>query len=587
MIKLKDILKEGVLLTDGAMGTYYKEQGGTCHRAEIASLEQPHIIEDIHRQYLDAGARLLRTNTFAANTVTLSCDMEYVRGIIKESYSIAKRAAEGRDAVIAATIGPIPGAEDMSEYCAIADLWLSLGADTFVFETFTEPDTPIRLGEYIKGINSDAYIHISFALTDTGYTKNSYWCGDLLSAADNSPAVDSVGFNCGVGPMHMYNILGKLSLPQKPLFILPNAGYPEMINGRVVYVLNPDYFAQTLGECVRQGVSAVGGCCGTTPKHISLLKEQLKGLDVSMPDTREGKTSHIVVNKTESTFGEKLKRGEFVVAVELDPPFKPDSDKLINGARLLRDCADIITIADSPMGKSRVDSVIMSLKLKREVGCEVLPHICCRDKNAVSLRSVLLGAYMEGIRNVLVVTGDPVPGEYRGDIKSVFNMNSYTLMDMITQMNDSIFENGRISIGGAVNFNVKNKDLEFKRLLKKCESGAEFFLTQPIYDSETIEYIKALPKERNYKILAGVMPPVSYKNVQFLNNELAGVNIPPELVARFRPDMSRQEAQATGEEIACDIISRIKDYVDGIYMIAPFNRCEMVRSIIEKSLWHN
>ena len=140
MINLKDILKEGILLTDGAMGTYYKEQGGTCHRAELASVEQPHIIEDIHRQYLDAGARLIRTNTFAANTVALSCDMDYVREVIKVSYEIAKRAAEGRDAVIAATVGPIAGAEDMSEYCAIADIWLSLGADTFVFETFIEPD---------------------------------------------------------------------------------------------------------------------------------------------------------------------------------------------------------------------------------------------------------------------------------------------------------------------------------------------------------------------------------------------------------------------------------------------------------------
>lgn len=587
MINLKDILKEGVLLTDGAMGTYYKEQGGTCHRAEFASVEQPHIIEDIHRQYLDAGARLIRTNTFAANTVALSCDMDYVREVIKASYEIAKRAAEGRDAVIAATVGPIAGAEDMSEYCAIADIWLSLGADTFVFETFIEPDTPTKLAEYIKSANPNAYVHISYALTDTGYTKASYWCGDLTAGADNSKAVDSVGFNCGVGPMHMYNILGKLTLPEKPLFILPNAGYPEMINGRVVYVLNPDYFAQTLCECARHGAAAVGGCCGTTPKHISLLKEGIGRLNSVKPQVREDKTSSTVVSTKESRFYAKLKRGEFVVAVELDPPFKPNSDKLINGARLLKDYADIITIADSPMGKSRVDSIIMSLKLKREVGCEVLPHICCRDKNAVSLRSVLLGAYMEGIRNVLVVTGDPVPGEYRGDIKSVFNMNSYSLMDMISQMNESVFDEGKISIGGAVNFNVKNKDSEFKRLLKKCESGAEFFLTQPIYDLNTVEYVKSLPKERNYKILAGVMPPVSYKNVQFLNNELAGVNIPPELVERFKPDMSREEAQAVGEEIACDIISRVKDYVDGIYIIAPFNRCEMVKSIIEKSLWNN
>jgi homocysteine S-methyltransferase len=189
---------------------------------------------------------------------------------------------------------------------------------------------------------------------------------------------------------------------------------------------------------------------------------------------------------------------------------------------------------------------------------------------------------MEGIRNTLVVTGDPVPGELRGDIKSVFNMNSYTLIDMISQMNKTVFEEGNICIGGAVNLNVKNKEAELKRLLKKHENGAYFFLTQPIYDDKTIAFIKSLPRDRDYKILAGIMPPVSYKNVQFLNNELAGVTIPDELVSRFTPDMTREEAQAVGEAIACDIISEVKDYVDGLYIIAPFNRCTMIESILNK-----
>jgi homocysteine S-methyltransferase len=191
---------------------------------------------------------------------------------------------------------------------------------------------------------------------------------------------------------------------------------------------------------------------------------------------------------------------------------------------------------------------------------------------------------MEGVRNALVVTGDPVPEDCRADVKSVFNMNSYSLINMISQMNESVFEEGKISIGGAVNFNVKNKQSELKRLLKKHENGAEFFLTQPIYDDETIEFVKSLPRDRDYKILAGIMPPVSYKNVSFLNNELAGVNIPQSLVARFSPDMSREEAQRVGEEIACDIISEVKDYVDGLYIIAPFNRCAMVKAIINKAL---
>ncbi len=585
MIDLKQLLSEGILLTDGAMGTYYTHLGGLCERAETANMEQPSMIEDIHRQYIDAGASLIRTNTFSANTVSLSCDMSYIKEIISAAYEIALDAAGTRPVVIAADIGPIPGAEDMSEYYAIADIWLSLGAKNFMLETFIEPDAPAKLAEYIKRRCSDSYIHVSYSLTDTGYTKNSYYAGTLLRLANACPYIDSTGFNCGVGPMHMQSILKKLTEYEKPVFALPNAGYPEMINGRVCYVLNPEYFAQTLANCIHYGIKAVGGCCGTTPKHISLLREKLynpKSTPQKLTDIKTKENCKVI---TESLFEKKLKNNDFVLAVELDPPFKPDCTKLLNGAKLLKKIGvDIITIADSPMGKSRVDSIITSLKLKRETGLEVLPHICCRDKNAVSLRSVLLGAYMEGIRNTLVVTGDPVPGEYKADIKSVFNMNSYTLIDMISQMNESVFDEGKIYIGGAVNLNVKNKEAELKRLLKKHENGAEFFLTQPIFDNKTIDFIRSLPKDRDYKILAGIMPPVSYKNVQFLNNELAGVTIPHELVARFNPDMTREEAQAIGEDIACDIISRVKDHVDGLYLIAPFNRCEMIASIIKRAL---
>lgn len=582
MIDIKELLKEKVILTDGAMGTYYHEQGGICERAERANLEQPHMIADIHRQYLDAGAQLIRTNTFAANTASLSCDIGYVKEIIEAAYEIALDAVGEKKAAIAADIGPIPGAEDMSEYYSIGDIWLSLGVKTFVMETFTEPYVPSALAGYIKEKCPDAWVHTSYALTDTGYTKSSFWCNNLIKGANECKDIDSVGFNCGVGPMHMANILGKLADIKKPVFVLPNAGYPEMINGRVAYVLNPEYFAQTLAGCVREGIKAVGGCCGTTPKHISLLKERLEGGELIKHESRENGGS-VERSARESDFLKKLKAGKFVVAVELDPPFKPDSRKLVNGAKLLKEKGvDIITIADSPMGKSRVDSVIMSLKLMREAGVQVLPHICCRDKNAVSLRSVLLGAYMEGVRNVLVVTGDPVPGEYRSDIKSVFNMNSFTLMNMISQMNESVFEEGSIAVGGAVNFNVRSKETELKRLLKKKEMGAEFFLTQPIYDDETIDFIKRLPKDRDYKILAGIMPPVSYKNVQFLNNELAGVTIPEEIVESFSPQMTREEAQQVGEKIALSIIEKVKPYVDGLYIIAPFNRCEMVSDIIKK-----
>lgn len=584
MTDIKDILKDGILLTDGAMGTYYSTLGGRCERAEFANIEQPELIEKIHREYVEAGAQFIRTNTFAANTIALGCDRGCLKRLIAAAYDIAKRAADGR-AAVAADIGPTAVDEDYDEYYFIIDTWLELGADIFVLETFTEPYTAAALARYIKQKNKSAYVHVSYSLTDTGYTKNSYYCAELIQSAERNNDVDSVGFNCGVGPMHLSNILSQMTYfpHKKPVFAMPNAGYPEMINGKVCYTLNPEYFAEMLVQCVHKDIKAVGGCCGTTPQHIALLREKLVGLKLKKPAAVVKAAGTEQKEEKQSSFARKLREGKFVVAVELDPPFKPDCRKVIEGAHLLKECGvDIITAADSPMGKSRVDSVIMSLKIQREAGIEVLPHICCRDKNAVSLRSVLLGAYAEGIRNTLIVTGDPVPGEHRADIKSVFNMNSYTLIDMITQMNNSVFDEGKIFIGGAVNFNAKHKDAEYKRLLKKHENGADFFLTQPIYDGETIDYIKSLPKDRDFKILAGIMPPVSYKNVQFLNNELAGVSVPDEIVNSFSPDMTREEAQLAGENIAVDIISRIKDSVDGLYIIAPFNRCQMVRSILQK-----
>lgn len=581
-MKLKELLKNGILLTDGAMGTYYRSIGGICEMSEEANLKQPSLIEDIHRQYIKAGARLIRTNTFAANTAALGCDMPHVGEILSAAYTAAKNAAAGSDAVIAADIGP--GA-DAAEYREAVDIWLSLGADTFVLETFTEPNTPAEVAAYIRSRAPESFIHVSYALTDTGHTKNSYHADTLLSLSDNDPNIDSVGFNCGVGPLHMLGILKKLGRHSKPLFVQPNSGYPEMINGRVSYVPNPDYFADTLSESTAYGISAAGGCCGTTPEHIVCLGKRLYGEAPSCEAKRSADTANNSSAVIESTFAKKLRAGKFVVAVELDPPFKPDSGKIIEGARILNDAgADIITMADSPMGKSRADSVITSLKIKRETGAEVLPHICCRDKNSVALRSLLIGAYMEGIRNVLVVTGDPVPGENRADVKSVFNMNSYTLTDMISRMNESVFDEGSICIGGAVNFNVSNKENELKRLLKKHRNGAYFFLTQPIFDDAAIDFIASLPKDRDYKILAGIMPPVSYKNINFLNNELAGVNIPQDIVKRFDPDMTREEAQKTGELIACEIIAKVKEHADGLYIIAPFNRCQMISSIIKNAL---
>lgn len=585
---IRKYLEENILITDGAMGTYFAQlKPNAEYQYELGSIYDEDIIYRIHREYIAAGAKLIRTNTFNANISSLG-DRELVKKVIENAVKIAKRATENEEVFIGGSIGPIADIDvDYSPYYEIADTFLENDVNIFIFETFNDYRCIKEITKYIKNKDKNAFIITQFALTDVGITKKSVYAESIIENLENDENVDVVGFNCGVGPMHMLNIIKRLEDKPRLMSALPNAGYPEIIDGKLVYVMNPKYFAKMVYDISKLGVKIVGGCCGTTPEHIRLLKETLNSADNLSKPNEENKDS---LNKKDTEekadknkFHKAINNNEFITAVELDPPFKTDAQKLITGAKFLKEKGvNIITIADSPMGKSRADSVVISSKILREAGIDTLPHICCRDRNSVALRSAVLGAYIEGIRNFLVVTGDPVPNEARVTTKSVFNLNSYSLVKLVEEMNESVFENEKVKVGCAVNFNVKNKDSELKRLLKKKECGAEFFLTQPIFSEDTIEYIKSLDKNRDYRILGGIMPLVSYKNAQFINNELPGITIPEEYLDKFKPDMSREEAQRVGIEVAVEIGKKIKPYVDGFYITAPFNRYEMVGEILDR-----
>ncbi len=592
-MKINDYLKNNILVTDGAMGTYYSEiTGNPALNSVFANIENPNIIEKIHKDYIKSGANILRTNTFSANTQILKKDIDFVKNIISKGCKIAKKAVLGTDVFIGASIGQIPDGDmetDFTEeYFSIVDSFIDEKIDIFFLETFYSLDYVKKIVDYIKRKNKDAFIFVSFSVNDTGITKKGLSLNRIVSELEMVDDIDVLGLNCGIGPLHMLNLIKKFPKNSgKIISALPNAGYPELIDNKVEYVMNPKYFALTCAKMIGESVKIIGGCCGTTPEHIKLLVDDIsknvhtvKENDVFVMNVENNE--NVVVK---NSFHKKLENNEFVIAVELDPPFKPDVDKMLKGASVLKEKGvDIITIADSPMGKSRADSMLISAKIKKETGVEVLPHICCRDRNNISLRSSILAGYIEGIRNFLVVTGDPVPGDLRGVIKSVFDLNSYSLINMIKEMNHDVFKNDTVKIGGAVNFNAKNKNLEYKRLIKKVEAGAEFFLSQPIFTQDTIDFIKDIPKKRNFKILGGIMPLVSYNNAQFINNELPGISIPEEYVEKFSPDMDRAKAQKVGIEISVEIAKKIKDYVDGFYIMTPFNRYEMVAEILRQIL---
>lgn len=595
---IREYLKKNILITDGAMGTYYAQMTGKYNVfPEFANIEEPEIIEQIHNEYVNAGSKLIKTNTFSANSIVLNIPKSEVKEIIVAGLAIANKAARNKDIFVAASIGPIPEVFDkfdktdidqeniMNEYKFIVDIFLNMKVKIFIFETFSEATYLQKITRYIKEKDNSVFILTQIATTPEGFTRKGISNEHIIAEMQKCKSIDAYGFNCGVGPAHLLNSLKRLNLKDGIVAAAPNAGYPEIVHERTVYIQNPDYFAEKMKEICGLGVRILGGCCGTTPIHIKKMTELIQpGPDISpLKGQITARPIAILDRKKPDGFFEKMKKGQFVIAVELDPPFNADSESILRSARTCKDNGvDAITIADSPMGRARVDSIMMAAKIKREIGIEVIPHLCCRDKNLNALKSALLAGYIENIRNVLAITGDPVVMADKNDIKGVFNLNSLKLIELISIMNKEVFAENPINIGGALNLNVSKPEVELARMQKKIDRGASFFLTQPIFDDHVINLLAKMQKYRHVKILGGIMPLVSYRNAQFLNNEVTGIKIPEAIINKYDNNMEKKEAEIIGIETAVEIAGKIKDSVHGLYFITPFNRVEMIMEIINR-----
>ena len=589
---IKEYLKNNVLISDGAMGTYYSElTGNDVSYCEFGNLNDKDTIKKIHDEYIKAGAKLIRTNTFSANTHDLGVSKERLSDIIKSGINIAKEATINTSVFIGASIGPIKednldesNNEILNEYKFIVDCFLTNGINIFVFETFSNYNYLKEIGEYIKDRTPDSFILAQFAVKPDKFTRDGLSATKLVKEVKRIKYIDAYGFNCGSGPTYISEIIKKMNMGNDIVSALPNAGYPEIIHERTVYPNNPVYFAKKVNEIKCLGASIVGGCCGTNPKYIkqlaSLIQENSKVVNTII---RQEEKAKYYEKKIENTFKNKLDNNEFVVAIELSAPIDTDISKLINGAKVCKENnVDLVTVPDSPMSKVRADSTIIASKIKREIGIEAMPHICCRDKNTNAIRSSLIGSHIEDIRNVLAITGDPISDASKVETKSVFNLNSFRLMELIEDMNEELFKEDSMLIGGALNLNVLNKEVEFNRMLKKIDKGAKFFLTQPVYDDEAIDFLKKIKERANVKILAGLLPVVSYRNAVFLNNELPGVTIPDKYAKMFSENMSKEEAQEVGIKITVEIGKKLKGICDGLYFITPFNRVNMLIEIIKQ-----
>lgn len=590
---MKDLHTGEVTLLDGAMGTYYTQKYPSEIEAEEANLLYPEQIVEIHKEYIEAGAKWIRTNTFAINH-HLFPKWETAEQALRSAISNARVAIlqTGKEVRIAASIGPIPqlGDEDeadlWTEYQKILQVFFDEGITTFFFETFSEWKWLPKLASYCKEQQRESLVIAGFSLNPMGYTQHGYSVDELILAVAKNPQIDILSFNCGIGAVHMNQLLERQTFPQGlSLCVLPNAGYQQEIRGRLRFSNEPDYYAKQMLKLMELGADFIGGCCGTTPQHIRAVAKLL----ADNPCVRAKRIQDIVEEKTEpitetTAFIEKLNAGkEKVFVVELDAPFDSQIEKFRKGIFALKENkVDMVTVSDSPMARSRADASLLAVFAKHCADLDIMPHIAMRDRNLIGLRSEILGAHINGIRDFLIITGDPVGPENRGKITGVFDMNSIRFMEYLRHMNEEIFGEKPVYYGGALNYAGTNIDAVVRRMQMKLEMGCSYFLTQPIFSDADIQRIRDLKKRVDAKIICGIMPIVSYRNALFLQNEMIGIHVDERIVSLYRPDMSREEAENVAVELSVHIAEKLSDVADGYYLMTPFHRVELVNRIITK-----
>lgn len=585
-MKVKEYIEKSILVFDGAMGTYYATlKENPAVKCELANISEPEMILSIHRKYIAAGCSAIKTNTFGANERCLEADFETVRKVIQQGMILAQKAAEEAGVFVFADIGPIPQAEEvdtLTEYQKIADVFLEAGAENFLFETFSNAEGILEIAEYIKGKKKDAFLIVSFAVTPEGFTRQGFSGEKLWNQLSEDKNIDVLGFNCISGPFHLLQLIKKSRRFEKKISVMPNAGYPTVINNRTFFANNASYFASQMMEIAKCGVTILGGCCGTTPEYIQETVAELKKLTKEemivqnyIPPKKEKS-----IQKRNYLF-EKLEQGEKVIAVELDPPIDTEIDFFMESAKQLQKTGvDAVTIADCPIARARVDSSILACKLERELGLTPLPHMTCRDRNINATKALLLGLNVEGVNNVLVVTGDPIPSAERNEIKGIFSFNSAILANYIRTLNEDIFSTP-FHICGALNVNAINFEAQLRHAEKKIENGVQTFLTQPVLTKQALINLKKAKQVLNAKILGGIIPVVSHRNACFMNSEISGITVSEEIISLYQ-DKTKEEASKLAVEVSVAIAKEMKDFVDGFYLITPFKRIDLILQILEE-----
>ena len=587
MIDVRAHLARKPLLFDGGMGTYYKAKPGT--ECEQGNLLDPAGVRKVHREYLAAGAEAIKTNTFGLPRMAAARQPDW-QALARAGWKLAAEAAVETGAAVFADLGPAPDTEAApagSIYTAVAGCFVEQGAKNFLFETLSSDAGVLEAVQAVKAQVPDAFVLVSFAVLPDGYTREGMYSKDLVRRMTESGLVDAVGFNCVSAPGAMRTLVQQLGSTALPLSVMPNAGYPVVTRTQVKYQGKPEYFAKELARIAAEGVRILGGCCGTTPAHIAALRaalDSLPAVEKAAPAVQVSTPEAPTVEKDDA-FLRKLNAGKKVIAIELDSPKDADLTNYLAGAKRLQAAgADLLTIADCPIARARMDSSLVACRVHRELGLCTLPHMPCRDRNLNATKALLLGLYAEGVREVLAITGDPIPTAERDEVKNVYQFNSRKLAQYIV----SLAGEGRempspMTVFGALNLNARNFEVELRRAGEKLENGMSGFLTQPVLSEQAVENLRRTRETlgSRAKILAGIMPVVSQRNAIFMENEVNGIHVEEEIIQRFA-GLDREQGEALGLEISLKMAREALPYADGFYLMTPFNRVALMERLIAR-----
>ncbi|HEV7891316.1 MAG TPA: bifunctional homocysteine S-methyltransferase/methylenetetrahydrofolate reductase [Pyrinomonadaceae bacterium] len=615
MDNFRELLEsDHVTVFDGAMGTMLYAKGVYINRSyDELNLTSPDLVRAVHEEYVRAGAEVIETNTFTATAHKLS---QYgldsrLREINVTAARLAREAACGR-CFVAGAIGPLglriepygPTSFDEAKemFKQQAEALLEGGVDLFILETFSDVS---ELRQAIRAVRELTDLPVIAQMTISLDGNTSFGTTpEVFTARLDEWGADVIGLNCGVGPATVLTAVEKMrAATAKKLSAQPNAGLPRDVQGRQFYMCSPEYMAKYAKRLIQSGVRFIGGCCGTTPSHIKLISDAVRPLSprhtgrtgklARAIQIAENKPAEVPVMPLEerSNWGRRLARGEFLTTVEVLPPKGCDAAKTLESIRLLKDAGvNAVNIPDGPRAQTRMSAQATAVLVEREIGLESVLHYTCRDRNLLGMMSDLLGAAALGLRNLLLITGDPPKMGPYPDATAVFDIDSIGLTNMVNKLNHGLdLGNNPIGIptsfciGVGVNPGAINLDEEIKRFEWKVEAGAEYAITQPVFDSDQLrDFLRRIEHVR-VPVIAGIWPLVSYRNAEFLHNEVPGVRVTPSIMERMRlaSEKGKEAARDEGLAIARELLLDVRDSIQGVQVSAPFNNVKYALEVFE------